>query len=92
MSGHRGRQLHPLTHDLGMYDICEDDSLSFNWYVTPLDDLDITDFTIEDADQIMPSICLDKEGAVDIVIEVETCTAAAKRALPNPSWFADSLP
>ena len=26
----------PLTHDLGMYDICEDDSLSFNWYVTPL--------------------------------------------------------
>ena len=74
----------PLTHDLGMYDICEDDSLSFNWYVTPLDDLDITDFTMEDADQIVPSICLDKEGAVEIVIEVENVHGCSQTSPAQP--------
>ena len=81
----------PLTHDLGMYDICEDDSLAFNWYVTPLDDLDITDFTIDDADQIMPSICLDKEGAVDIVIEVENVHGCSQTS-PAQSFVVRGLP
>ena len=74
----------PLAHDLGMYDFCEDDSLSFNWYVTPLGDLDITDFTIEDADQVMPSICLEKEGAVEIVIEVENLHGCSQTSPAQP--------
>ena len=81
----------PLAHDLGMYNFCEDDSLSFNWYVTPLDDLDITDFTIEDADQIMPSICLDKEGAVEIVIEVEN-THGCSQTSPAQPFVVRGLP
>ena len=74
----------PLTHDLGMYDLCEDDSLSFNWYVTPLDGLDIADFNIENADQIMPSICLEKEGAVEIVIEVENLHGCSQTSPAQP--------
>ena len=81
----------PLTHDLGLYDFCEDDSLSFNWYVTPLDDLDISDFTIEDADQIMPSICLDQEGAVEIVIEVENVHGCSQTS-PAQSFVVRGLP
>lgn len=81
----------PLSHDLGMYNFCEDDSLSFNWYVTPLDDLDITDFTVEDADQIMPSICLDKEGAVEIVIEVEN-THGCSQTSPAQPFVVRGLP
>ena len=92
----------PLAHELGMYDVCEDDSLSFNWYVTPLDDLDITDFTIEDADQVMPTICLEKEGAVEIVIEVENLHGCSQtspaqpfivRGLPRPelSFLQESV-
>lgn len=74
----------PLAHELGMYDFCEDDSLSFNWYVTPQDDLDITDFTIEDADQVMPIICLEKEGAVEIVIEVENLHGCSQTSPAQP--------
>ena len=81
----------PLAHDLGMYNFCEDDSLSFNWYVTPMDDLDITDFTVEDADQIMPSICLDKEGAVEIVIEVEN-THGCSQTSPAQPFVVRGLP
>lgn len=76
----------PLAHDLGSYDVCENppDSLSFNWYVTPLDGLDITDFTIEDADQVLPTICLDKEGAVEIVIEVENLHGCSQTSPAQP--------
>jgi len=81
----------PLAHDLEMYTFCEDDSLSFNWYVTPMDDLDITDFTVEDADQIMPSICLDKEGAVEIVIEVEN-THGCSQTSPAQPFVVRGLP
>ena len=81
----------PLAHDLGMYDLCEDDSLSFNWYVTPLDDLDIADFTIEDADQIMPTICLEKEGAVEIVIEVENLHGCSQTS-PSQPFVVRGLP
>ena len=81
----------PLAHDLGMYDLCEDDSLSFNWYVTPLDDLDIADFTIEDADQVMPTICLEKEGAVEIVIEVENLHGCSQTS-PSQPFVVRGLP
>ena len=46
--------------------------------------MDITDFTIEDADQIMPSICLDKEGAVEIVIEVENVHGCSQTSPAQP--------
>ena len=83
-----------ILHDLSDYTLCEDDAYSFNWFVTPTVALLPENIELEDANEVVPSICMDEPGEVEVILEIENAygcsqTTAAQtfivRELPTPN-------
>ena len=83
----------PVLHDTAAYSVCEGDSLSYEWFVTPLGDLIQNNLVTDDLTTPFPSICVDTAGVLNVVLEITNSYGCAQttsnvpftvRGLPVP--------
>ena len=83
----------PVLHDTAAYNVCEGDSLSYEWFVTPLGDLIQNNLVTDDLTTPFPSICVDTAGVLNVVLEITNSYGCAQttsnvpftvRGLPVP--------
>ncbi len=85
-----GANLIPLVHDT-LYNICAGDSLSYQWFVTPLDGLEQSDLILINDTTPFPSLKVDTAGAVNVVLEIENsfgCSQTTSNASVHRSAIA----
>lgn len=81
----------PILHDTTSYDICENDSISYEWFVTPLGDLIQNNLVTEDLNTAFPSICVDTAGVVSVVLEMTNSHGCAQTT-SNVPFTVHGLP
>lgn len=81
----------PFLHDTTAYDLCVDDSLSYEWFVTPLGDLIQNDLEVEDLNTPFPTVCLDTAGVVNLVLEI-TNAYGCSQTTSNVPYTVRGLP
>lgn len=81
----------PFVHDPSAYDICDDDSLSFEWFVTPLGNLIQNDLELEGLTTPYPTVCLDTAGVVNLVLEI-TNAYGCSQTTSNVPYTVRGLP
>ena len=83
----------PVLHDTAAYSVCEGDSLSYEWFVTPLGDLIQNNLVTDELTTPFPSICVDTAGVLNVVLEITNSYGCAQttsnvpftvRGLPVP--------
>ena len=80
----------PLVHDT-LYNICAGDSLSYQWFVTPLDGLEQSDLILINDTTPFPSLKVDTAGAVNVVLEIEN-SFGCSQTTSNASFTVRPLP
>ena len=81
----------PFVHDTMAYDLCVDDSLSYEWFVTPLGDLIQNDLETENLTTPFPTVCLDTAGVVNLVLEI-TNAYGCSQTTSNVPFTVRGLP
>ena len=80
----------PLVHDT-LYNICAGDSLSYQWFITPLDGLEQSDLILINDTTPFPSLKVDTAGAVNVVLEIEN-SFGCSQTTSNASFTVRPLP
>ena len=81
----------PFVHDPEAYVICSDDSLSYEWFVTPLGNLIQNDLETENLTTPFPTVCLDTAGVVNLVLEI-TNAYGCSQTTSNVPFTVRGLP
>ena len=81
----------PFEHDTTAYDLCSDDSLSFEWFVTPLGDLIQNDLSLSDLNTPFPTVCIDTAGVLNVVLEI-TNAYGCSQTTANVPFTVRGLP
>jgi len=81
----------PFEHDTTAYDVCFDDSLSYEWFVTPLGELIQNDLNLEAMNTPFPTVCLDTAGVVNLVLEI-TNQYGCSQTTANVPYTVRGLP
>ena len=81
----------PFVHDPDAYAICSDDSLAFEWFVTPLGDLIQNDLESTGLTTPYPTVCLDTAGVVNLVLEI-TNAYGCSQTTSNVPYTVRGLP
>jgi gliding motility-associated-like protein len=81
----------PFVHDTTAYDLCVDDSLSYEWFVTPLGELIQNDLDVENLTTPFPTVCLDTAGVVNLVLEI-TNAYGCSQTTSNVPYTVRGLP
>ena len=80
-----------VMHDTSSYNTCADDSLSYEWFVSPLGDLIQNNLVTEDLTTPFPSICVDTAGVLNLVLEI-TNAYGCSQTTSNASFTVRELP
>ena len=86
-----GNNCVPFVHDTLQYDVCDTDSLAYEWFVTPLGGLIQNDLTVIGLNTPFPSVCLDTAGVVNLVLEITNQYGCAV-STPNVTYTVRGLP
>ena len=81
----------PVVHDTAAYNPCEGDSLSYEWFVTPLGDLIQNNLVTEDLTTPYPTICVDTAGVLNVVLEI-TNIYGCSQTTSNVPFTVHGLP
>lgn len=81
----------PVVHDTSAYNLCSDDSLSFEWFVTPLGELIQNNLVTEGLNSPFPSICVDTAGVLNLVLEI-TNSYGCDQTTSNVPFTVHGLP
>ena len=81
----------PVVHDTAAYNPCEGDSLSYEWFVTPLGDLIQNNLVTEDLTTPYPTICVDTAGVLNLVLEI-TNIYGCSQTTSNVPFTVQGLP
>jgi len=81
----------PFVHDTAAYDICVGDSLSYEWFVTPLGDLIQNDLIQSDLTTPFPTVCIDTAGVLNVVLEI-TNAYGCSQTTANVPFTVRGLP
>jgi len=81
----------PVMHDTSSYSTCADDSLSYEWFVSPLGDLIQNNLVTADLTTPFPSICVDTAGVLNLVLEI-TNAYGCSQTTSNASFTVRELP